>query len=456
MSSLLHLTIFLRLQQVVLDTEDHTLLVNNLLSKALVELPSAGLPAIFINVEFFPESSTEVQAAFFVDNQTISAGGDIALKNIVKTDLFLKDHNPVYLSIIGNKIASMMRPSQFIDPGYSQRDNVETLILSPIFTGRKLTGVLIIGTGEKWPNLPPEIADFIEILTNLTSFVYRLEDTQASLTKVSQDVYKMNSRLHSLDKLKDDFVSVASHELRTPMTAIKSYLWMAMAGKGGPLTDKQKYYLERAYNSTDRLIKLVNDMLNISRIESGRITIELEKVDMTKLIEDVTTEVRPRADELGIQVEINQLQPYNLLPVLADPDKMKEVLINLVGNSLKFTPSGGKIRVFCTAKEGFVETSVVDTGHGIEPADLPKLFSKFGLIEGSYITNKHAAGTGLGLYISKSIVEIHKGKIWATSEGVDKGATFTFSLPVYKPQDESLVTQKKEGVDKIGIIHTVI
>ena len=146
-----------------------------------------------------------------------------------------------------------------------------------------------------------------------------------------------------MDKLKDDFVSLASHELRTPMTAIKSYLWMALAGKGGEISGKLKFYLQRAYDATDRLIKLVNDMLNISRIESGRITISIQRVSLVKLVQDVVFEVMPRAQELGVKLSVTA--SLGVPDVIADSDKIKEVLINLIGNSLKFTPANGTITV---------------------------------------------------------------------------------------------------------------
>jgi signal transduction histidine kinase len=244
------------------------------------------------------------------------------------------------------------------------------------------------------------------------------------------EVQLNNEKLKELDKLKDEFVSVASHELRTPMTAIMSYIWMALDGRGGPLTEKQKYYLERAYSSVNRLIKLVNEMLNVSRIESGRVTVSLGAVDLEKITQEVIDEVLPRANELGISVE--EVHGDALPLVLADSDKIKEVLFNLLGNALKFTQKEGKITVSFFINGDMVETTVKDTGSGIAPGDLPKLFQKFGLLPDSYTMNQIApnSGTGLGLYICKAIIELHHGKIWADSEGHGKGTAVTFSLKI--------------------------
>lgn len=256
---------------------------------------------------------------------------------------------------------------------------------------------------------------------------------QQEVDKATKELSIANIKLKALDKLKDEFLSLASHELRTPMTAIKSYLWMVLEGRGGKVTEKQKYYLDVAYKSTDRLIALVNDMLNISRIESGKITLIPVHAHLDQLVDDVVVEMTPRSTELGIEISV--VSSPTLPEVWVDLDKIKEVLINLVGNSLKFTPRGGKITIKLQKKDNFVETSVSDTGAGIKTEDLPRLFQKFSMIGGnSAQREKNTKGTGLGLYISKLIVELHGGKIWAQSQGIGKGATFTFSLKVFKTQ----------------------
>jgi signal transduction histidine kinase len=287
---------------------------------------------------------------------------------------------------------------------------------------------------------------------------------QEKIKQATSNLRTANHKLKELDKMKDDFVSVASHELRTPMTAIKSYLWLALAGKGGKLSAKQQYYLQRSYNSVDRLIKLVNDMLNISRIESGRIFVSLAKTNIVSLIEEVIEEVKPRIDELKIKIAFDfssdgVLSKEKVGEVIADSDKIKEVVLNLIGNSLKFTDEGGTISVSFVKDGGRIITRVKDSGRGIDKKDMPTLFTKFGMIQGSYATNKKASGTGLGLYISKSIIELHNGEMKAESEGLGKGSTFSFSVPVYsqsllKKMSDKLNTGNRDQT--IGIIHTSI
>ncbi|MFH0773291.1 MAG: ATP-binding protein [bacterium] len=241
-----------------------------------------------------------------------------------------------------------------------------------------------------------------------------------------QTIKKANIRLKELDKLKDDFVSIASHELRTPMTAIKSYLWMAL-NKVNELDPKIKEYLGIASISTDRLIKLVANMLTISRIESKRLQLVMKQFILQDLIQHVSDELSIKAKEQHIHLDI-QVPKKNII-VTGDSDKLHEVIQNLVGNALKFTPSHGSIIVSARVVGKQVEVSISDTGPGISKEDQSKLFRKFGLMGSSYSKTANASGTGLGLYITKQILALHKGHISVESK-LGKGSTFRFTLPL--------------------------
>lgn len=267
------------------------------------------------------------------------------------------------------------------------------------------------------------------------------------ITEATKELKKANRQLQELDQLKDDFVSVTSHELRTPMTAIRSYLWMVLDGKAGTISTKQRYYLERSYASAERLIKLVNDMLNISRIESGRLSLDFQQVSLRGLCLEVISELQPRADELGLLLELKTDNRENTklsYLVAASGDRIKEVLINFIGNSIKFTEKGGKITVKLEEVHDHVTVEVTDTGVGMNQKDLSSLFQKFGFMKGSYRTNQDASqGTGLGLYIAKTIIDYHQGKIWAKSKGKGKGSTFGFSLPSFSYDLLRMLKDKK-------------
>ncbi len=305
----------------------------------------------------------------------------------------------------------------------SQLLGVDTSYVYPLTIREDVIGAMVICVEELKKSLPYYKIDLID----------RIPGTMAIAIDnalLYQNIQKANVHLRQLDKLKTEFVSIASHELRTPMTVIKSYIWMLLNGSGGPVSDKQKTYLERIFFSVQRLLDLVNNMLNISRIEAGKLFILPAPIDMKEITSSVITEMTARAQEVG--VSLFYYPPHETLMVNADGEKLKEVLINLIGNSLKFTKEGGSITVSSHNTEEGIVTRVKDTGCGIKEEDIPKLFQKFNMVGDSNLTKNVGQGTGLGLYLSKSLVELHGGRIWVESEGENRGSTFSFILPNLK------------------------
>jgi len=312
------------------------------------------------------------------------------------------------------------------------------VLAKALHVNESIVGFLLVGekaSGEMYSDqdlkvidiLAPELAVAIQ---NAESYdkIKRFNITLTQeVEKATRELKVANTRLEELDQLKDDFVSIASHELRTPMTAIKSYAWMALNKPDITLSEKMKKYLSRTLISTERLINLVNDMLNISRIESGRIEIRPQVFELKTLADEIMSEVAAKAQEKMIHLNLTQEQ---MPKVFADPDKVHQVLLNLVGNALKFTPADGSITISFFTDGKVVETLVKDSGVGMTKEDQPKLFQKFGRLDNSYVAAATAGGTGLGLYISKKLIELMQGKIWACSEGMGKGSTFVFALPI--------------------------
>lgn len=373
--------------------------------------------------------------------------------NSLKLSPHLKRNTVVDAYLTGKKqvtphLSDLVRPyiKMAKSDVWQKQLQIETFVLYPIRFGGKVRGVLVLCMDKSVSDLSRAEKDTLHEVIDVVGIA--LEQARTYV-----DLKEANKKLKELDKMKDDFVSVASHELRTPMTAIKSYLWMALAGKGGKLSEKQEYYLKRSYYSTDRLIKLVNDMLNISRIDSGRITVIFDKVDILQLAKEVIEEVKPHADELKLSLILKDALAKKDRMVIADKEKIKEVLINLIGNSLKFTPEKGTITLHFEKRDNEIFTHVTDTGRGIDVKDLSTLFTKFGMIEGSYATNKKASGTGLGLYISKSIIDLHQGTISVASEGIGKGSTFSVSLLKYSAEAFKKMA-KKSHQGTVDIIHT--
>ncbi len=414
---------FLKLQQLVLDIEDSSKLLEQVLPQVFVALQSIGCPYIFLSAMFTDESG-QVKQSFFVD----SSGN----KSPINQNGIFQKGSEWEMKVMYGEAAVVSDVAYFINSSYPKFHEIYSLLVLPIQHARDLRGILVLGSSKNASQIDSEEIEFGEMLTKLVDLSFRLQDTESSLLNITQQVYEMNAKLHQLDKLKDDFVSVASHELRTPMTAIRSYAWMALHKSDVPLSEKLEKYLIRVLISTERLINLVNDMLNVSRIESGSIEISPEPVDLLLLIKDIVDEVYySKAREKVIQFVVLEKK---IPKVFADPEKLRQVLLNLVGNSLKFTPDGGKI-VFDFFSDGkLVETSVSDTGVGISKEDMSQLFHKFGRLDNSYTASATSGGTGLGLFISKNLVELMHGRIWVVSEGLGKGSTFNVSLPVAAPE----------------------
>ncbi len=315
---------------------------------------------------------------------------------------------------------------------------IQTSLVYPVFSRGKSIGTLIFSMVKQYKDVTEEEKDLLSGFTDLIGLAVENSLLFTSLKDTSQKLEQANQKLKVLDKLKDDFVSIASHELRTPMTAIRSYTWMALHRSDIPLSQKMEKYLYRTLVSTERLINLVNDMLNVSRIEAGRIEINPKPLDIVALVKETLEEVRPKAEEKKLKLKVLDEKMPN---VFADGDKIHEILLNLIGNSMKFTGPSGEITIDFFTDGKVVEVSVKDSGAGVAEDDLGRLFQKFSRLDNSYVAISTSGGTGLGLYISKNLIELMHGKIWATSEGLNKGSTFTFYLPV---ATQDLISNEKK------------
>lgn len=310
-----------------------------------------------------------------------------------------------------------------------QQVGIKTSMVYPLIVRDKSIGMMIFSVVKEENEISEQEKWLLTRFTDIVALTVQNAKLYSNLSLTTKHLDEANKHLTELDKMKDEFLSLASHELRTPMTAIKGYVWMVQNGKAGPITDTTKNYLDIVYKSTERLIHLVNDMLDISRIESGKTQLHSEPAQFSDLFSQIQTEFSAYSQTKKIAMEFS---PLPTLPAITlDKDKILQVLENLVGNAFKFTPEGGKITLSARPVSDTIEVSVSDTGKGMAPEDLPRLFTKFSRLGGDHLTTYSQPGTGLGLYLSKQYVEMHHGQIWAVSE-LGKGSTFTFSLPVDK------------------------
>ena len=244
------------------------------------------------------------------------------------------------------------------------------------------------------------------------------------IEKLAKELEKANERLKELDQLKSEFVSLATHQIRGPLTAIKGYASMMREGDYGAVPEKIRGTIDIIYESSNALTIIVQDFLDVSRIEQGSMKYEFTIFDFSKLAQSVGEELAPTVERKGLQLKL-EIEPRIL--VNADAGKMRQVIGNLIDNAIKYTSSGSIIVSLKKTKE-FARLTVKDTGMGIKPETLPKLFQKFSRAEDASKAN--VLGTGLGLYVARKLIEAQKGKIWAESEGEGKGATFVVELPL--------------------------
>ena len=235
-----------------------------------------------------------------------------------------------------------------------------------------------------------------------------------------------------VDRLKSEFVATVSHELRTPMTAIKGYVDILTMGAAGALNENQLHFLDVVRNNIDRLNTLVSDLLDISRIEAGRVTLNPQAVDLYEIAEDVVADVLRRSQSENKPMALSLDMPVKKLPpVIGDSERVRQILGNLVDNAFNYTPNNGTIRVNIHQEDGELQVDVQDNGVGIAPEDQTRIFERF--FRGEHSLVLATPGTGLGLPIVRQLIEMHNGRIWMTSTGVPgEGSTFSFTLPIFK------------------------
>ncbi len=248
---------------------------------------------------------------------------------------------------------------------------------------------------------------------------------QTELEEAKVELQKNKKELKELKDRKDEFISMAAHELRAPMTAIKGYISMVVEGGAGDIPEKARGFLADASAITERVIRLVNNMVNVSRIEEGRMVYQMEAVRLSRLIHMSYNQFKVEAQRKGLDLIVNMPREVKD-EVKADPDRLLDIIGNLVSNAVKYTNHGSVIIRTKQPSEAVVRLEVVDTGPGISEKEQDKLFRKFYRVE-SHVGK--TIGTGLGLYISKLLIKEFKGRMGVNSE-VGKGSMFWFELPL--------------------------
>jgi signal transduction histidine kinase len=298
------------------------------------------------------------------------------------------------------------------------RAGYRALLAVPLVREGLLIGGLTVirkATGEFGP-------DTVELLRTFA--------TQSALAiqnaRLFQEIEEKSRQLEVASRHKSEFLANMSHELRTPLNAIIGFSEILTERMFGDLNDKQEEYLQDIYTSGKHLLSLINDILDLSKIEAGRMELEVTYFDLPAALDNAMTLVRERAGRRGIALEMTVDE--RLGQINADERKFRQVILNLLSNAIKFTPEGGRIDVRAVPVDGSVEVSVTDTGIGIAPEDQGAIFEEFKQVGPA---SKKIEGTGLGLALSRKFIELHGGRIWVKSH-VGTGSTFAFSIPLHR------------------------
>jgi PAS domain S-box-containing protein len=283
---------------------------------------------------------------------------------------------------------------------------------SPLIKNKKTVGTIL------------EIEDLTEILETKNAYI-EASSRRKELEEMTNTLAAQRVQLLALNQSKDEFISLASHQLRTPATGVKQYVAMALDGYAGELSPQLRMLLERAYENNERQLTIVNDLLKVAQIDAGKVQLQKEQFDVIELIGSILQDDASKFTERDQRVTYTHAHPA--IMINADKDRLRMVIENIIDNASKYTPLGKSIKISVRQLKTKVAISIKDTGVGIEQKDIEKIFDKFVRIDNPLST--HVGGTGLGLYWAQRIIALHNGTITVKSE-IEEGSTFTITLPL--------------------------
>lgn len=281
------------------------------------------------------------------------------------------------------------------------------------------------------------------ILAMFCFFGWLLVKSVLQEIKLREQLATVNKQLKKLDESKSEFISIASHQLRTPLAAIKGYISMILEGTYGKLNEQIQRPMKNVFQSNERLIKLVNDLLNLSRLDAGKIKFEPQPTSLEEMVISIIEELRVAIENKGLYIRMEK--PKLPLPkVMIDQEYVRQVVLNIIDNATKYTKKGG-ITIELSIINDSEQIKISDTGEGMDQKEIASLFQIFSRSTAG--TQLHAEGAGIGLYVARRFIEMHNGKIWVESEGKGKGSTFIIQIPINLNQKLS-ESKTKDILDK--------
>lgn len=314
-------------------------------------------------------------------------------------------------------------------------------LILPLRFGEHTLGILTFSTSRSFQDASQYEHESLNGIVGLISLALFKAKLYEDLQRTSAQLAEVNLKLIDLDKAKSEFLSIASHQLYTPLTALRGYISMLTEGDYGSIPEEQKPILDILDKSAIRLIDLIKNLLDISRIESGRLELNLESLDLVEMAQELVADLLPNAMAKNLKLEFHPPKEP-MAHVVVDKQRIRQVMLNFIDNSIKYTPAG-KVEVYIEQNGDHIKFSVSDTGKGLATNDIDQLFHKFVRVGGA--ARFHTEGTGLGLYVAKQIVIEHHGVVRAESAGLNQGSTFIMELPS-EGSEKSLTVGEKASV----------
>lgn len=316
---------------------------------------------------------------------------------------------------LGNKAAKATRELTHL--------GVHSIVVNKLSSHDKLLGLLVVGISEEGLTLASEI-DFLARISEACGVAFDNKLLNAEVQRVARELQRSNKKLQALDEAKDEFISMASHQLRTPLTSIKGYLSMVLEGDVGDITDQQRQMLQTAFTSSQRMVYLIADLLNVSRLQTGKFMIETTETYLPDVVEEELAQLKETAAAKNMTIHYDKPSEFPMMQL--DETKIRQVIMNFADNAIYYTQNGGEVTVSLVEKPKNIEFTVTDNGMGVPKTEQHKLFNKF--YRAGNARKARPDGTGLGLFMAKKVIVASGGAIlFKSKEGT--GSTFGFSLP---------------------------
>jgi len=402
------------------------------------------LTALLKRTSRFIATTLKVEQVFFFVPYHVQEYTFIGTPEHTKPDKTSVDKLDAYFAAYHNDVIYVEALSDR-EPIKSLLNKLKIAIILPLRSTNGLMGHLYIGEHRKGKfsyrdiNVLKTISDELVIAIQNARSVQEIKEFNATLQQRIQDATKelrtSNAQLQRLDEAKDEFVSMASHQLRTPLTSVKGYISMVLEGDAGKITSTQRQLLGEAFTSSERMVHLINDFLNVSRLQTGKFVIEEKATDLSKVITQEVESLRTTAKAHDLTITYRQPSHFPILYL--DEGKIRQVLMNFIDNAIYYSPEGSTITVSLANEEGFAVVKVKDEGIGVPESERAHLFSKF--FRASNARKQRPDGTGVGLFLAKKVIVAQGGSmVFDSKEG--EGSTFGFRLPIKKlssPSDKS-------------------